>query len=286
MMKYDHLKGKDLFNFLVENKKALINEKKSMPIKFSDPSISEIKFQAITKSGIAIKDGMQTTSEDPENSEVIRVTVVANSCNVMDSASDVLIPNSAKRSIQQRKSMMVHLSNHDYRIQAKVGEVVDVLLKNVSWQDLGYSAQGNTQCIIFVTDVYKSYDAAIFNQYKLVKINQHSIGLRYVDIELAINDPDYEKEIDFWNKYIDDVINKDEAIAQGYMWIVKEIQLLENSSVLFGCNQYTPTLNTSGKSHPTDDTLKDLDNDIENKEAPLNDVIDNDFSVSKLLSMF
>lgn len=239
--KVAELKGAELFKFLTDNKKALITEKKSMPIKFSDPLISGAKIANVTKSGVVVKDDMESP-DDPTNSEVLRVTVVANSCNIMDSHSDVLITNSAKRTIQQRKGMFVHLSNHDYRIQAKVGEVVDVMLKNYQWRDLGVDVDGATQCIVFVTDVYKSYDESIFNQYKNGKINQHSIGLRYVDIELAINDSGYEKEQEFWNKYIDEVVNREEAEAQGYFWVVKEIQLLENSSVLFGSNYATPTI--------------------------------------------
>lgn len=260
MLKYDHLKGKELYKFLVENKKALINHKKSLPVKWADnfSNAPVIKFK--TKSG-AIKDGLSTDTEDPTDTSVLRVEVIANTCLWMDSQSDVLLIDSAKRSIQNNKALMVHIHDHKYSVEAKIGEVVNVELRMMNWRDLGVAIPGQTQCIVFITDVMEDYNTKVFNQYKAGKIQQHSIGLCYLSggIELAINDPDYEKEIDFWNKYIDQIGNKEEAIAQGYFWVVSEFKLLENSCVLFGANILTPTLSTGGKGHSTSGTHKDGD---------------------------
>lgn len=279
----EHLKGKSLFDFLVKNKKALINDKKSMPVKFCDSFQHSATVKFKTKSG-AVKDAASDDTEDPTDTDIIRVEVIANTALWMDSQSDVLLVDAAKRSIQQRKMLMVHISNHDYKVQSKVGEVVDVQLRVMAWKDLGVNIPGETQVIVFITDVMKSYDEKIFNQYKAGKINQHSIGLCYISggIELAINDPDYEKEIDFWNKYIDTIGNKDEAIAQGYFWVISEFKLLENSSVLFGSNILTPTLSTTGKMDGTDP-----DNDDEGDEPPI-EVEDCTYSINMgaLLTIF
>ncbi len=93
-------------------------------------------------------------------------------------------------------------------------------------------------------------------QYKEGRINQHSIGLQYLDLELAINDEESEKEFDFWNKYFDQIINKEKAEELGFFWVVKEIRLLENSAVLFGSNEITPTLdnNVEKTIEPSEDT--------------------------------
>lgn len=284
MIKYDHLKGKDLFNFLIENKKALVNEKKSMPVKWADTFSYSTKHQFKTKSG-AVKDitaGEET--EDPTDTEVIRVEVVANTCLWMDSQRDVLLIDSSKRSIKNNKDLMVHIRDHNYSVESKIGEVVDVQLRTMLWKDLNVDIPGSTQVIVFTTDVMKDYNVKVFNQYKAGKIKQHSIGLCYINIELAINDPDYEKEIDFWNKYIDLLGNKDEAIEYGYFWVVSEIKLLENSCVLFGSNVLTPVLTVGGKDHSTQDTHKDSDDD---EDDPSEDVTDDTkFDVGRLLKMF
>jgi hypothetical protein len=124
--------------------------------------------------------------------------------------------------------------------------------------DLGLNQSGSTQVLIFETDVMASYNEKIFNQYKLKKINQHSIGLQYVKISLCINDKDSEKEYDFWNKYYPQVINKEVVDQRGYFWVVTEIKLLENSCVLFGSNELTPTLDVkaSTESQPPSGTGK------------------------------
>lgn len=287
MLKYDHLKGKELYKFLVENKKALINEKKSLPVKFADGFVHSTKLQFKTKSG-AFKDVMSNDTEDPTDTDVLRVEVIANTCLWMDSQSDVLLIDSSKRSIKNNKDMMKHIHDHIYQVSAKIGEVVNVELRTMAWKDLGVQIPGSTQVIVFITDVMKSYNEQIFNQYKAGKINQHSIGLRYVTLEMAINDPDYEKEIDFWNKYIDLIGNKQEAIDQGYFWIVPEIKLLENSCVLFGSNPLTPTISTSGKNHSTGSTLKDDDVEFDDVEDPLIEVTDctDSWDVATLLNIF
>jgi len=94
----------------------------------------------------------------------------------------------------------------------------------------------------------KDYNEKVFNQYKMGRVNQHSIGLQYLQLELAINDEESEKEFDFWNKYYDQIINKEEADKKGFFWVVQEIRLIENSAVLFGSNEATPTLDNNIKS--------------------------------------
>lgn len=251
----DNLVGKDLFNYLIENKDKLIAAKKSLP-KYTEPvaakaSLFTIKKGAPGKKSEVIEqvdeesDADATAGAMNENTDALRVKVVSNTCNWCDSQMDVLLRDSAKRTIKERKGMLVHLHDHIHSIEAKVGEVADVYLQDMNLADLGINQVGFTQVIIFETDLYKSYNEKIFNQYRLKKINQHSIGLLYVKIELAINDPDYEKEMDFWNKYYPLVINKDVVDEKGYFWVVSEIKLMENSCVLFGSNEITPTLDIS-----------------------------------------
>lgn len=250
------LKGKELFDFLVTNKAALINEKKSLP-KYSD-TISYRPMLYSLKKGVASKSEIiDTVDEEADassgngnmmpDSDSLRVKVVANTMNWCDSQMDVLLKDCSKKTIKERKNMIPHLHDHIHSIEAKVGEVADIYLQDINLIDLGVNEVGFTQVIIFETDIFKSYNEKIFNQYKLKKINQHSIGLQYIKIELAINDAEYEKELDFWNKYYPLVINKDVVDEKGYFWVVSEIKLLENSCVLFGSNELTPTLDTKNQ---------------------------------------
>lgn len=270
------LKGKELFKFLVANKAALIAEKKSM-VKRTDactysPSLFRVQKATANKSEVIeeIDDEADAASGNGNmlpDAESLRVRVVANTANWCDSQYDVLLRDAAKKSIKDRKGMIPHLHDHIHSIEAKVGEVVNISLVDINLTDLGVNMPGFTQAIVFETDIFKTYNEKIFNQYRIKKINQHSIGLQYVSIELCINDPECEKEMDFWNKYYPLVINKDVVDERGFFWVVSEIKLLENSCVLFGSNELTPTLETS--SGTQEQPLKSTGN-----EPPKEDVFD------------
>jgi len=231
------LKGKELFSFLIENKSQLITQKKSM-IKEADavsftPSFYNVKGDTATKTAIG---------EIPADATSVRVKVVANTSMYCDSQRDVLLLDSARKSIKDRKGMIPHLHDHVHKIEAEVGDVKSIYYQDLPLTDLGINKNGTAQVLVFETDIKKSYNERVFEKYRAGKIKQHSIGLQYSKIELAINDSEYEKEQDFWNKHINDIINKDEVEEMGYFWVISEYKLLENSCVLFGSNKLTPTL--------------------------------------------
>jgi hypothetical protein len=191
----------------------------------------------------------------PQDPNICRVKVVANTSMYCDSQMDVLLRDNAAKSIKERKGMIPHLHDHIHEIAAKIGEVVNIYYQEMSFSELGIPGIGTAQVLVFETDVYKSYNEQIFNQYKAGKIKQHSIGLQYVKIGLAINDPESVAEYELWQKWALEVINKETIDNKGYFWAVPEIKLLENSAVLFGSNPITPTLDVkSTDSEPSDDT--------------------------------
>lgn len=235
------LAGKERFSFLKANKELMLAEKKAVPVKFTDdatymPSLYQVEKEIATKTAFG---------SIPENADVVRVKVVANACWFMDSQFDVLIDDSAKRSIENNKSLIKHLRDHEYKINAEVGDVQDIYLEDIMLTELGWNGKGKTQCVIFETDIRKDYDEGVFKKYRDGKINQHSIGLQYKKIDMAIYYEDDEKEIDFWNKYYPKIINKDVADQYGFFFVVSEYKLLENSAVILGSNSLTPTLEVS-----------------------------------------
>lgn len=241
------LSGKELTTFLLANKSALIEQKKSMPVKFSDTLQHKPSVKYFSDKTGSLKDN-SSNNEDPTNSDKIHVTAVANVFNYMDSQYDVLLPGCCKRTIKERAGKFQQLHDHIYKLEAKIGEVTNVYEQNITLSELGIDQSGFTIGLIFEFDCFKSYNEQIFNQYKAGKVDQYSIGLNYVSIDLAINDPDSPKEIDFWNKNIGNVINRDAAEEVGFFFVVSEIKLLENSAVLFGANDLTFTMAIAGKS--------------------------------------
>lgn len=236
----ENLRGKELFRFLVANKQQLIAQKKAF-IKRCDP-VASISGYYVTRDGI-LKSA--TVAEIPPDATSVNVKVVANTSLWCDSQMDVLLRDSAAKSIKQRKGMIPHLHDHIHEIDAQVGDVLDIYYQDLPLIELGYQQSGTAQALIFNTDIRKSYNESIFNKYKAGKINQHSIGLQYTQLELAINDEESIKEMEFWNKYAPMVINQDAIQEKGYFWVVPEYKLLENSCVLFGANELTPTISVN-----------------------------------------
>lgn len=233
----ENLRGKELYEFLIENKDELIAQKRSM-LKRTDP-VSSIPSLYAVKGDKIVK---AANNEMPESVDSVRVKVVANTAYWLDSHYDVLVPDCWKSSIKQRKGLIPHLHDHVHEIGAEVGDVIDIYSQEISLTDLGINRKGTTQSLIFETDIKKSYNEVVFDKYKSGKIRQHSIGLQYVKMSLAINDEDSQKEYDFWKKYMKLLINPEEAEERGFFWVIEEIKLLENSCVLFGSNALTPTL--------------------------------------------
>ncbi len=268
------LKGKALFQFLAENEDALIAQKKSVMKRF-DESPSSFSLSGIPQKDGAVK-AIGTFAEIPESADIVRVKVAANTSLWCDSQGDVLLRDSGKKSIRERKGLIPHIHDHQWIIGAEVGEVNNIYYEDIALSSLGLNMAGTAQVLVFDTDIMKEYNPLIFNKYRKGKIKQHSIGLQYVKILLCMNDDEWDESYKAnWDKYAPMVINQS-AIESGFFWAVQEYKLLENSCVLFGANEITPTLETSAKAdtgvEPPIDTQKqpfDIAKAISNIKIPI-----------------
>ena len=99
----------------------------------------------------------------------------------------------------------------------------------------------------------------MFDKYKQGKVKNHSVGMQYVSIKMAINDERYTEEKATWDKYIEMIANKSDAEAQGYFWAVTEAKVIEGSAVIRGSNYATPTQSveqTKGAVIDTPETIE------------------------------
>lgn len=233
------LKGKDLFEFLMTNKSILVAQKK-FELKRADAVFYSSMF--VNEKGDITKANELVT----EDLNVLKVRSVINTTNLMDSHSDVHIPGLWKKSLSENKQLFL-LEEHKMSFRGIITDEIKAFTKKMSWRDLGLDADGVTEALIFDNTIKRIRNEFMFDQYKQGNVKNHSVGMRYVDLELAINDPDYKQEFANWNKYIDDIVNRDEAEAQGFFWPVKEAKCIEGSAVPLGSNWVTPTLDNNMK---------------------------------------
>jgi len=213
---------------IVKNKAEIIALKKA-EIKIVKGGIT-----AITKTS-AIK-GIYKDSE-----LILERTIVGNTYLYMDSHKDVHAKGCFSKSIKENNNIF-HLHDHEFKITSKIGEPMNVYEKDIAWKDLGVDKEGTTQALFMDTEIMKEYNSQVFAEYKNNRINQHSVGMVYVKLDLAVNDEAYEDEYKVYLDNIDSVGNKEMAEEEGYFWLVREAKLIEISAVLMGSNTITPTM--------------------------------------------
>jgi len=191
--------------------------------------------------GINLGGGISKAEKGASSEDGVLIkTIIGNTYNWMDSHGDVHVGNTFKKSIGENKNIF-HLHDHEFKITAKVGDFTSVEERPISWRELGVNKEGSTTVLVGTSEIRRDYNSQIYNEYKANKINQHSVGMYYVKIDLAINSNESEdaKEKGNWDTYLPLLGNPERAEEKGYFWVVKEAKLSEISAVLLGSNELT-----------------------------------------------
>lgn len=241
---------KELFDFLVEKKEILMNQKKS-----------SIKYADGFSGNVVLMKPKNSTNKSTPNDEVrdeIKVKAVINTTNLLDSHGDVHIKGIWNKSVKENNRILhvqEHKSNEFDKIIAS-GEDLKASVKTYEWKELGYDVEGKTEALVFDSVVKEKRNPFMFNQYSKGYVNNHSVGMRYIKMALCVNDENYGAEKEAWDKYIEEVANKEDAERLGYFWAVTEAKAVEGSAVPLGSNPITPTINTKTEPQKTETEIK------------------------------
>lgn len=248
----------DIFKHLKDNKTALIAEKK-----FKVKEADAIVFlpTATTQKGETVKAESNTNLLELDS---IKVKVVINTTNILDSHGDVHIKGIWNKSLKEQKNLYL-LQEHQMSFAKIITDDLTASVKNMTFAELGFEGlEGETQALIFDANVSSKRNEFMFEQYAKGYVKEHSVGMRYVTMHLCINSEEkyYIEEKANWDKYIVDVVNKQDAISNGYFWAVTEAKIIEGSAVVKGSNYATPTIsvkeieavNNTSKIEPSNDT--------------------------------
>lgn len=236
---------KERLTFLKENKAEILAEKKSIIKTVGSPLIYH-NYESQKGNPYKVKKA---------EGEALLLDIVGNSVGFFDSHFDVSMKGSFNRTVKGGARTAPFLKDHDHRTDGVIGLNKGVRVEEIMISRLGYEASGKTECFIMSVEPKRVYDEKAFEMYKDGQIKQHSIGLQYVKLTLAMNDPDFKEEYAEWEKSIGTVINRDIVEEYGYFWPVYEQKVIELSAVLFGSNKYTPILGTSKSTLSEDDPL-------------------------------
>lgn len=239
----------EMFAALKANKEAIIGLKKAAT-KFTD--WVEVYVKSI------VDEANKAEGEAVEIKMGDFVYPVINTTNWLDSHGDVHLDGIWDVSAKDQNGKTYYIINHELelgKVIAYPGDV-EIMLRKMPWRDLGKDVDGETQALIFKVKLTEkgNTDAnkAIMDKVPL----ENSIRMRYVRIELCINDTSdyYKEEYASWLKHYDKVANKEELNEAGFFWAVVEAKIeKEGSAVLRGSNPVTPILqNIDEEKSPLD----------------------------------
>jgi hypothetical protein len=251
---------KELYKFLAENKDKLIAQKKAVKKEVDCPVIV---------APILVTDHKKTANKaespivDPVNLDSLKVVCIINTTNFLDSHMDVHLPGLWNKSLQENK-MIMHLQEHDMEFDKIIADGKDLkaYVKTFSWSELGYPYKGNTEALVFESNILRKRNEFMLNQYANGWVNSHSVGMYYSKMDMAINDEEMPNYFEAWQKYYPQIVNPDMADEKGYFWYVLEAKCVEGSAVPIGSNTATPTLNVD-KDIKGEKPLKDTSNPLE-----------------------
>lgn len=233
MIEIPNLKGKELFDFLIANKTALIAQKK-YEIKKADAICFHSDFENAKGRTIKANTPVNDSRDD------IEVTSIINTTYWMDSHKDVHIDGIWKKSLSETKQLYL-LQEHSMTFKGIITDEVKAYTKKISWQKLGVTADGYTEALVFESNIKKDRNQYMFDEYRKGHVKNHSVGMMYVSMDIAIGDDDYPAHKDLWDKHIDKIANKKTAEDCGYFWAIMEAKVIEGSAVPIGSNVITPT---------------------------------------------
>lgn len=191
---------------------------------------------------------------------------VINTTNFLDSHGDVHFPNIWNKSLKDKAKKIFYVMEHKLSIDSVIAYPNDVnaFVKTLSWKDLGFDYEGETQALIYEIPLNKIRIPQVKQLFEDKTPFENSVRMRYINMELAIDskNADFAKNKAVWDTYFEKITNKETAQKNGYFWAVTEASIeKEGSLCLFGSNSATPVIyeavnNTSSKQEPAQATPK------------------------------
>lgn len=227
---------REMFTALLANKQSIIDRKKEA-VKFTDPVSIYVKSLLADKA----EGDMEVVSVGST------VYPVINSCWIFDSHGDVHADGIWDKSAEEVNGQIFYIINHDLEIGKVISypNEVEVMVKTVSWKEIGFDMDGETQVLMFGAKLTDASNKDALNAIIGKKPIQNSVRMRYISLTLCIDDSssDFMQEKANFDKYISRIANKKDAEEAGFFWLITEAAVWkEGSAVLFGSNHVTPIL--------------------------------------------
>ena len=237
-------------------------------IKENFDTMKQIKMTEYKTNSHGIIESINKKEFEPEiediTSDIILVKAVINSTNIIDSHLDLHMAKIWNKTIKDNP-FSYHLKQHEAKFESVISNKAKSYNEKSNFNKLGLDIDFETVANINEFTLSKDKMPFMFDSYVNGDVTQHSVGMMYVNIDMAYYDEDSEKQMDFFNEMKANAVNPDVADEYGYFWVVYEAKKREGSAVVFGSNSVTPTLyvknyeppkSTQKAIEPSEDTQK------------------------------
>jgi len=231
--------------------------------------IRQIKMSEYKTNAHAVVDGIKTKEFTPRiesiTSDIILVKTVINTTNIIDSHLDLHMAKIWNKTVNDNP-YSYHLKQHEAKFESVISNKAKSYNKSFNFNQLGLDVDFMTTANINEFTLQKAKMPFMFDAYINGDVKEHSIGMIYVNLEMAYYDEDSEKQMAFFEEMKKQAINPEVADEYGFFWVVSEAKKREGSAVVFGSNSVTPTLSVKNYE-PSSDTLKHIEPDISTQKG-------------------
>lgn len=231
-----------LHHFLKDNAEAILEAKKTTVHKSIDKGAS-IGFVDL---GSSLNTDVYKASLDGLSQD--NIYPVVSSTNWLDSHFDVHLKGCFKKTVKEQQGKVYLIDTHLKGLSNIIARKADVrmFVKSIPFRVLGKDFEGESECLVFSIPKLKVRPDAL-EFIKETPDLENSLAMRYVNISLAVNskDPAYEEEREEYEKYINQIANRDLAEKYGFFYAVKELAIMGEGSicpVVGGSNSATRVL--------------------------------------------
>lgn len=246
----------ELFKALKENKTKIISDKKRKAFNSVDKGIS-VGVKPLDASKV---EGSSLKEEMDDN----HYYIVVNTTKILDSHNDLHVNGIWNKSAKEQNRKNALLDSHIDTISTTLAkrEDVEILIKEIPFNALGYSYKGNTEALIYKIEKSKMREDVrewLDGGYQV----QASVKMQYVKMDIAMKSEakEDEEERRIYDQYKGQIANIDDFEKEPlYFFVQREAKNVDESSLVSrGSNHVTGRI--------TNEPSKDTQN---NKEAVKN----------------
>ncbi len=233
--------------------------------------IKQIKMSEYKTNSHAILDGIVVKEFVPEiepiTSEFIQVKAVINTTNIIDSHRDMHMPQIWNKTVNDNP-YSYHLKQHEAIFESVISKKAKNYNEPFNFNQLGLNVDFMTVANINEFVLQKKTMPFMFDKYVNGDVSQHSVGMIYVNMDMAYYDEESEKQMAFFEEMKKQAVNPDVADEFGYFWVIYEAKKREGSAVVFGSNSVTPTLSVKNYE-PQKSTQKQIEPPLEGTQKSI-----------------